>query len=97
MLRCRTGEQAGRKKMERESMSSLVLAYREGSLGIIYLWIMRRETGTDKRREAAACYSEQGKRVSKCERVQVFGQGLGKQPRLTLTALCARPILGNSA
>lgn len=46
MLRCRTGEEACRKRGE--SRSNLVLAYKEGSLGIVYLWFLRKETGTDR-------------------------------------------------
>lgn len=48
MLRCRTGEEACRRKRRRESRSSLVLAYKEGSLDVVYLWLLRKETGTGR-------------------------------------------------
>lgn len=46
MLRCRTGDEACRKNVEKESRSGLGLAYREGSLAMAYLWLIRKETGT---------------------------------------------------
>ena len=48
-------DEACRKNMERESRSGLVLAYREGSLGMVYLWLIRKETGTDTGEEERGC------------------------------------------
>lgn len=48
-------DKACRKKMGRESRSGSVLAYREGSLGIVYLWLTRKETGTDRGEEKRGC------------------------------------------
>lgn len=39
--------------MEKESRSGLGLAYREGSLAMAYLWLIRKETGQLQRRGAA--------------------------------------------
>jgi len=49
------GDEAYRKKMGRKSRIGLVLAYRKGSLGIVYLWLMRKETGTNRREEDRGC------------------------------------------
>lgn len=73
----------------------MVLGYKEGSLGMVYLWFIRKESGTDRGGERL-CHDMLSKEsVSKCERVQVLVK-YWEDSRLTLTALCVGQALGNS-
>lgn len=49
------GDKASRKKMRRESTSGLVLAYREGSQGMVYLWLIQKEPETARGGERLQC------------------------------------------